>query len=120
MVKNKVKSQAELDWENRTLCSDGSCIGVIGPNGRCKECGQKFKGDLSKVSIPSETAPPPDEPKKAAPEKDPQGSIKPETTKFQRDESWEDRTLCSDGSCIGVIGPDGRCKECGQAFENGK
>jgi hypothetical protein len=26
--------------------------------------------------------------------------------------------LCSDESCIGVIGPDGRCKECGEMLEN--
>ena len=32
------------DWENRTLCSDESCIGVIGPDGRCKECGKAYKG----------------------------------------------------------------------------
>ena len=34
------------DWENRVLCHDGNCIGVIGPNGLCKECGKpdtKFK-----------------------------------------------------------------------------
>ena len=28
---------------------------------------------------------------------------------------WDDRTLCSDENCIGVIGPDGRCRECGKA-----
>jgi hypothetical protein len=38
------KSQSDLEWENRTLCSDESCIGVIGPDGRCKECGKPFKG----------------------------------------------------------------------------
>ena len=32
------------DWGNRTLCSDESCIGVIGPDGRCKECGQPYEG----------------------------------------------------------------------------
>jgi hypothetical protein len=32
------------DWENRTLCSDENCIGVIGPDGRCKECGKRYKG----------------------------------------------------------------------------
>jgi len=29
-----------VDWENRRLCSDENCIGVIGPDGRCKECGR--------------------------------------------------------------------------------
>ena len=27
-------------FDNRVLCSDGSCIGVIGPNGRCNVCGK--------------------------------------------------------------------------------
>ena len=32
------------DWENRILCSDENCIGVIGPDGRCKECGRPYEG----------------------------------------------------------------------------
>jgi hypothetical protein len=31
------------DWKNRRLCSDENCIGVIGPDGRCKECGKPFQ-----------------------------------------------------------------------------
>jgi hypothetical protein len=31
----------ELDLENRRLCPDGACIGVIGANGRCKVCGTR-------------------------------------------------------------------------------
>jgi hypothetical protein len=34
--------QVDDEWENRILCSDGNCIGVIGPDGRCKECGKPF------------------------------------------------------------------------------
>ena len=41
-----------------------------------------------------------------------------EDEEFHRDkEDWENRVLCSDESCIGVIGPDGRCKECGKPYE---
>jgi hypothetical protein len=32
------------DWDNRRLCSDGNCIGVIGADGRCKECGRAYSG----------------------------------------------------------------------------
>ena len=39
------KRQIDIEWENRTLCSDGNCIGVIGPDGRCKECGKPFVDD---------------------------------------------------------------------------
>ena len=36
------KSLTDLEWEQRKLCSDESCIGVIGPDGRCKECGKPY------------------------------------------------------------------------------
>ena len=35
--------EEDEDWENRVLCSDPSCIGVIGEDGRCGECGMKSK-----------------------------------------------------------------------------
>lgn len=31
---------------------------------------------------------------------------------------WDQRQLCPDGACIGVIGPDGTCKVCGHAAPN--
>ncbi len=33
------------------------------------------------------------------------------------DDPFADRVLCSDEACIGVIGPDGRCKECGKPLQ---
>ena len=44
MENEENKKQTDLEWERRTLCSDESCIGVIGPDGRCKECGKRYKG----------------------------------------------------------------------------
>ena len=29
------------EWDQRQLCPDGACIGVIGPDGRCKVCGKE-------------------------------------------------------------------------------
>lgn len=29
------------EWQQRQLCPDGACIGVIGPDGRCKICGKE-------------------------------------------------------------------------------
>ena len=34
MIDKDKRSRAEIEWENRILCSDESCIGVIGPDGR--------------------------------------------------------------------------------------
>ena len=99
----------DQDWENRVLCSDEACIGVIGPDGRCKECGLPYEGEL-----PLPLTGDGNEPKPPDPETDTPPS--PETTNDTDEHSgdeWAQRKLCSDEACIGVIGPDGRCKECG-------
>jgi hypothetical protein len=105
--KEEENVQAGDDWEKRILCSDEGCIGVIGPDGRCKECGKPYKGSLPEAKTEeTDAAPIEDEPQKesaAAPDQ-------------RFDDDWESRTLCSDESCIGVIGPDGRCKECGKPY----
>jgi hypothetical protein len=103
---SKKKSQIDIDWENRTLCIDESCIGVVGPEGRCKECGKPYEGFDSRASDTAEADIPL--------EKDAEVHD-PDEAEFDTD--WEHRTLCVDESCIGVIGPDGRCKECGRPYE---
>src|SRR4030066_998715 len=89
------------DWEKRTLCSDEACIGTIGPDGKCKECGKIYEDKLPEG----------------------QGAVnsKPVTVTEQKtvssvdkNDDWDKRVLCSDEACIGVIGPDGKCKECGK------
>ncbi len=46
------------------------------------------------------------------------GARVPESARLEKEEDpFEDRILCSDGTCIGVIGPDGRCKECGKPYQ---
>jgi uncharacterized OB-fold protein len=32
------------DPNKRTACSDGMCIGIIGPDGKCVECGKPYNG----------------------------------------------------------------------------
>ena len=102
------------DWDHRVLCSDGNCIGVIGPDGCCKECGKKYEGDLPEQGSAEEK----DEP--LVPEEENRSSAATETHEIadaDMDDEWENRVLCSDGTCIGVIGPDGKCKECGKPLE---
>ncbi len=36
----------------------------------------------------------------------------------QEEEDFEERILCPDGTCIGTIGPDGRCRVCGLRLED--
>jgi len=38
------EDDGEFDFENRVLCSDGTCTGII-VDGKCTECGKKHKGN---------------------------------------------------------------------------
>ncbi len=102
-------------WEERILCGDESCIGVIGPDGRCKECGRPYEGPLP---LPSESRP------AAQPSDDYDAPMDTQVDEDESDlsgagdEEWQTRKLCRDESCIGVIGPDGRCKECGRPYDS--
>ena len=114
IVEDEQQEDADgLGWENRQLCSDGNCIGVIGSDGRCKECGKAFEGGQQQ-EIPTEQEIPAEQDMFDA-ETEPWDD---EEAESQTDIDWENRTLCVDESCIGVIGPDGRCKECGKPFES--
>ena len=100
------KTQLDIEWQNRRLCKDENCIGVIGPDGLCKECGRPYTDDT-----PSPEAGFIDE-QEMEPESDDAGAMK----LAPLDNEWENRKLCSDESCIGVIGPDGCCKVCGKSY----
>ena len=117
MDNEKNNSLTDSEWEQRTLCSDESCIGVIGPDGRCKECGRPYAGSIDTTKIETHV------PDVDATDSENEMDEEPEEFDEQdtdplSDLEWEQRKLCSDESCIGVIGPDGRCKECGKPYEN--
>lgn len=100
-------SHSDDDWDSRVLCPDESCIGVIGPDGRCKECGKLQEGSQTEESSETQTSTELDD------TVDADESSRTDTP----GSDWENRTLCSDESCIGVIGPNGRCKECGKPYK---
>jgi hypothetical protein len=91
------------DWGKRILCIDESCIGTIGPNGKCRECGKPYEGEQpAEHGASGEYAVMVEE-------------QKPVSSKTDTDSNdWDKRVLCSDESCIGTIGSDGKCKECGK------
>ena len=111
MTDKEKQNRTDSEWENRTLCSDESCIGVIGPDGRCKECGLPYEGEFTPTEYDGEVT---DAEEDMA---DVEAEFPDEDPPDSGDTEWENRTLCSDESCIGVIGPDGRCKECGLPYE---
>jgi hypothetical protein len=46
VARQVAKARNEDSFENRVLCNDGSCIGVIGLDRRCKVCGKPYEPDL--------------------------------------------------------------------------
>jgi hypothetical protein len=108
-----------FDPRSRRLCPDGSCVGVIGPDGRCRVCGA------------------------ASPDGPPAPGLGPEAfaggcaddLEEQAQEAAGDaddadaaggdgafdagRALCPDGACVGVLGPEGRCNVCGRTAAEG-
>jgi hypothetical protein len=132
----------DIEWENRVLCSDEGCIGVVGEDGRCNECGRYHEGrpapsnpqsadedaDRSNTAqidnggermngpapSVSQTAEASDVAANATASAD---VLEDAPAAPQADsDDWGQRTLCRDEACIGVIGPDGRCKECGLPY----
>ena len=106
------------EWEGRRLCPDGHCIGVIGPDGRCREC-DAVSNEPPPAGIAAGVEK--DEVEKDPIErnggKDAEAKTDPEPEKDMESpdgSEWENRRLCPDGNCIGIIGPDGRCRECGK------
>lgn len=100
-------------WDQRQLCPDGSCIGLIGDAGTCNVCGRAAPnwGEERKRGLKDESGP-------LVVPATPTDPIEPGApVAIGKAKDWTERTLCSDGSCIGVIGADGTCKVCGRAAD---
>lgn len=120
MVKEGASQKRDLAWKNRVLCSDGACIGVIGPDRRCRECGRMFEGELPEtfdeyaLEVDEEDLYV-DDSADEVPDEDIDADFGQGDDALSDDE-WAKRILCSDESCIGVVGPDGCCKDCGKPY----
>lgn len=75
--------------DDRQLCPDSACIGILNEEGVCPECGSIAD---SKAAVSASAGEP-----------------------AAVDLLY--RKLCRDGACIGILGPDGRCRECGLVGE---
>ena len=92
-----------FDPNLRRLCPDGSCVGIIGEDGKCRVCGTVDPAGPPAASMNPEVPAP-------APQPEPIATPEP------REESGFDpnRRLCADETCIGVLDEQGRCKVCGR------
>jgi hypothetical protein len=103
-------SEVTFDPATRRLCPDDTCIGLVGPDGRCKVCGAVSpEGPTAAVDG--------DAPRAADVEADPLGDAAEETGPRDGDEAFdpESRILCPEDTCTGLVGPNGRCKVCGKS-----
>jgi hypothetical protein len=118
----------DVEWEQRRLCADGGCIGVAGPDGRCKVCGKLVPdaGGPFRAS-PLDVAGDQDEDEDYDGDGDGEGGdgegdladaaeVKVAIVEgaAAAEDFADERELCPDGACIGLIGTDGSCKVCGK------
>ena len=89
----------------RRLCPDGSCIGILGSDGKCTVCGN-YDQDAVGVPPPVPLADTPSDKTRGEPEESETNAL---ASGFD-----PNRRLCSDDNCIGVIGEDDRCRLCGK------
>jgi hypothetical protein len=95
----------------RILCEDDACIGLVGPDGKCKVCGLVYKGPESVSALGRGEVVTDD----GTPGGDADAASFSNGLRTESDDSdVDDRVLCSDDTCIGIIGPDGVCGTCGK------
>jgi hypothetical protein len=110
------------EWDQRQLCPDGSCVGVIGDDGTCRVCGRAMPGwgdERQRGLFPPEDSGEGEDPgDEHGDEDDGDEDAGDDVAADSPDPGaggWDDRQLCPDGSCVGVIGDDGQCTVCGKS-----
>jgi hypothetical protein len=106
----------ELD--ERIPCPDESCVGTVGDDGKCRYCAAQYAGDLpargASPRVQQDDDSPSHDAVPATSEDVPHTSEGPPAALETDDEAyWSNRRLCRDGTCVGVVGDDGVCAECG-------
>ena len=103
------------EWDQRQLCPDGSCVGVIGDDGTCKVCGRAAPnwGDERKRGLVADKIDADAESDDDELEDDEEYEDDDEVEDpGAADPDWTERKLCPDEAYFGVIGDDGKCKVC--------
>lgn len=97
---------ARESLQERVPCPDEMCVGIIGPSGRCGTCGRVAEPGTPLPSEPESSAADVDENEEPAAVEEREAA----TDGFDA----EERVLCPDEMCTGILGPDGRCGTCGR------
>ena len=91
--------------ENRQLCDDGNCLGVVA-DGKCNVCGLSPNGP-----VPSTP-----ESRRMVSEGGHVDPVEADASSGDPSDAFDDddRRLCPDGACTGLLGSDSKCKVCGR------
>jgi hypothetical protein len=108
-------SVTEEDWDKRRLCPDGACVGVIGDDGACSVCGLESGEDVAARHHDSVDDEDDDDDLEDDEGDEDEGEDEGEEDVAAAGSELDDddRVLCPDGTCVGLIGADGTCKVCG-------
>jgi len=96
-------SETSFDPARRRLCPDGSCVGLVGDDGRCRVCGRTESEAAAGEAVAAPALGGDDE------------AGEPAAAAAGGFDS--SRRLCDDGNCVGVVGDDGVCRVCGRRSE---
>jgi hypothetical protein len=102
-----------FDPVNRELCPDEMCVGLIGDDGRCKECGKLAPGSSYRGRV-VDVARDEGEDEHEHEHEHEHVHVHEDGDDEDQDPDIASRELCPDDLCVGVIGPGGRCKVCGK------
>ena len=121
------QDQPSFNPRGRRLCPDGECVGLVGPDGHCRVCGTFDDGAAAALAAPGVGASVFAGGCATDDDSDADGQVRVEDMDSGHNIGEHDllvadgaggfdpgRRLCAEGSCVGVIGADGRCKECGR------
>jgi hypothetical protein len=110
----------------RRLCPDGACVGVLGEGGRCSVCGRRWgAGGGAGADLDVDAAAGGADGAGAGPNPGAADDVDADGLAADGASGGDDagsraggfdssRRLCDDGSCVGVVGPDGACGTCGR------
>lgn len=100
-------------FEDRVLCDDGMCTGVVSRDGRCGTCGRLHHVDRA-IEAPHDDEAAHDE---AAHDETPRSEASPRDEDRHEEAPREDddaREPCDDGLCTGVLNARRVCGTCGR------
>lgn len=97
------KPQYSESCETLDVASPRECVAPVSDTKKCAVCAETIKLEAIKCRFCGEQFDP--------------AEVARQVAQARNADSFDNRVLCSDGSCIGVIGPNGRCKVCDKAYK---